>query len=232
MKVCYAFPTACPIPQARACLEAWRDMGYGTAIIVLDQDERPKLPADIVLVQAEYPGFAKSVNRIARWVLHERPECQIIVTAGDDCYPDQTKRANEIAEEFIEHFHGTLGVMQPSGDEWHHTHDGKGYIQDTCAWSPWLGREWCERSYMGRGPLHEGFYHYWNDYNLLKVAEWLGVFWRRADIIQPDYNWKRDRYHLGRPKYLYEAKKRTGADKALAQRLDAEGYPGCELLPL
>jgi hypothetical protein len=208
-------------------------MGYGTAIIVLDDEGRRNLPADLVLVQPKYPGFAKSVNRISRWVLDNQPSCQIIVTAGDDVYPDQTKRADEIAGEFIEHFHGTLGVMQPHGDEWHHTHhDGKSYIFDTCAWSPWLGREWCERSYMGRGPLHEEFYHYWNDYNLLQVAEWLGLFWRRPDIIQRDDNWKRDRRHLGRPKYLQEARARTAADKALAQRLEAEGFPGCGLLPV
>jgi hypothetical protein len=232
-RVFYAFPTACPIPQARACLEAWKDMGYGTAVIVLD-DERKHLPADLVLLHEgnQYPGFAKSVNRIARWVLGNQPSCQIIVTAGDDCYPDQNKRADEIADEFIEHFHGTLGVMQPHGDEWHHNHDGKGYIPDNCAWSPWLGREWCERSYMGKGPLHEGFYHYWNDRNLLQVAKWLGLYWVRPDIIHRDDNWKRDRRHLGRPAYLYEARRRTAADKALALRLQAEGFPGCGLLPV
>lgn len=230
-RVYHAFPTAAPLPQSRACIEAWNDMGYGTAIIILDEEERRKLPADIVRVQDEYPGFAKSVNRIARWTLAGDPTCQIIVTGGDDVYPDQSKRADEIADEFIEHFHGTLGVMQPHGDEWHHNHDGKGYIADTCAWSPWMGREWCERAYMGRGPLHEGFFHYWNDFNLLQVAEWLGLFWRRSDIIHRDDNWKRDRRHLGRPRYLYTARDRTAADKALALRLQAEGFPDCGLLP-
>lgn len=207
-------------------------MGYGTAIIILDEEERKKLPADLVLLHKNnlYPGFARSVNRIVRWVLDKDPECQIIVTGGDDVYPDRTRFADEIAGEFIEHFKGTLGVMQPHGDEWHHTHDGLGYILDTCAWSPWMGREWCERAYMGRGPLHEGFYHYWNDYNLKQVAEWLGLYWRRPDLIQGDDNWKRNRKHLGRPKYLYEASARAKADKLLAERLEAEGFPGCGLL--
>jgi hypothetical protein len=128
--VYHAFPTACPIPQALACIEAWRDMGYGTAIIILNEEERKKLPANIVLLHKnnQYPGFARSVNRIARWTLNNDLECQIIVTGGDDVYPDKTKRADEIAGEFIEHFGGTLGVMQPHGDEWHHAPGVHGWV--------------------------------------------------------------------------------------------------------
>jgi hypothetical protein len=94
-----------------------------------------------------------------------------------------------------------------------------------------MGREWCERAYMGRGPLHDGFYHYWNDYNLKQVAEWLGLYWRRPDLVQGDDNWKRNRKHLGRPKYLYEAAERRREDAELARRLEIEGFPGCGLLP-
>lgn len=211
-------------------------MGYKTAIIILDDKllskRRSKLPADIVLVQREYPGYNRSVNRIVRWVLDDRRDCQIVVTGGDDVYPDQTKRADEIAEEFIDHFGGTLGIMQPHGDDAHHRQNDGSYALDTAAWSPWMGREWCERAFMGLGPTHEGFYHYYGQTNLLQVAERLGVFWRRPDLIQRDDNWKRSaRKHLGRPPYLKKAEEMGPADRALCKRLEAKGYPGCGLLP-
>jgi hypothetical protein len=232
-RVYHAFPTAAPLPQSLACIEAWKAMGYGTAIIVLDEPERRKLPADIVQIHEgnKYPGFAVSTNRIAYLTLKTDPECQIIIAGGDDVYPDQNKRADEIADEFIEHFGGTLGVMQPHGDEWHHTHDRRGYIADNAAWSPWLGREWCQRAYMGRGPLNPDFYHYYNDTNLFQVAQWLGLLWVRPDVVHGDRNWKRERKHLGRPVYLREAKRRNAADAALCAQLQTEGFPGCGLLP-
>jgi hypothetical protein len=121
--------------------------------------------------------------------------------------------------------------MQPHGDRWHHTHDGRGWVPDTAAWSPWLGREWCRRAYMGRGPLNPDFYHYYNDTNLKDVAEWLGLYWTRPDLIQRDDNWKRNRKHLGRPLYLYEAKRQNAEDRTLWEWLRAEGFPGCGLLP-
>lgn len=230
--VWYAVPTAAKPEYSRPCFDAWRDMGYKVAIL-FEGEAQHALQADLKLCEPPYRGYGMSVNRLAKAVLEHDPDCQIVVSGGDDVYPCQTKRADKIAAEFIEHFGGTLGVMQPHGDELHHTHDGKGYILDTAAWSPWMGREWCERAFMGRGPMHPGFYHYWSSTNLQDVAVWLGLYWQRADIIQRDDNWKRSaRAHLGRPPYLYKAKAMGAADYALYKRLQDEGYPECGLKPL
>jgi hypothetical protein len=230
--VWYITPTAAPLPQATVCFAAWRERGYSIAVIAENEDRRA-LPVDLCIVRPKYFGYSEAVNVLAKTVLERDPECQIVVLGGDDVYPCQAKVPEEIAAEFIEYFDGTLGLMQPHGDKKHHTHDTGKYIQDTAAWSPWCGREWCERAFMGAGPRHPDFFHYWGDTNLLDVAVWLGRYTHRPDIIQRDDNWKRSkRAHLGRPSYLYKAKAKSVEDKALYDRLKAEGYPGCGLLPV
>ena len=138
-KVYHAIASARPVAQAQECFSAWRDMGYGTASI----RDRADLDLDILLVLPEWPGLWAATNTLAAHVLDHDPECQIIVAAGDDVWPDRSKRADEIADEFVEHFHGTLGVMQPVGV--------KLPGHDRLCWSPWLGREWCSRAFCGTG---------------------------------------------------------------------------------
>lgn len=234
MRVWFCIPTAAPQAFAQGCLDAWKAQGYATAIM-RDVKDDWSLQADVILRQETYLGYGLAVNTLSKHVLAKDPECQIIVTAGDDVYPCQTKCADEICAEFLEYFGGTtMGVMQTAGNKWHHRKKDRRFVPDTVCWSPWLGREWCERAYMGAGPIHPGFYHYWSTTNLWDVAERLGVIWYRTDIIQHDDNFQhRDskRRHLGRPAYISKAKVKGKADRDLYLRLEAEGYPGCGLLP-
>jgi hypothetical protein len=233
VSVWFVLPTACPQRFAQRCFDAWRDQGYKVAIIRDEKDSWP-LSADICLRQPEYLGYGLAVNKLAKHVLAVDPSCYVIVVAGDDIYPCTTKRADEIAGEFLEHFRGTLGVMQTHGNEGHHRAKDGSYVPDTVAWSPWLGFSWIKRAYEGAGPIHPGFYHYWSTTNLHDVANRLGLYWYRTDIIQWDDNWKHTdskRKRLGKPKYIYKAKERVPADHALYLSIKANGYPGCGLLP-
>ena len=88
------------------------------------KDDWP-LRADVTSAPGAYQGYGLAVNTLAKHVLALDPECQIVVTAGDDVFPCQTKRADEIADEFLEHFGGTLGVMQTAGNKAHHRGEGR-----------------------------------------------------------------------------------------------------------
>lgn len=222
IRVCVAFPSAAPMKQARACLEAWRDMGYSTAILV-DDAKRMDLPADIKLLTEGYRGYAASVNLLSRNVLNVLEDCQIIVAAGDDVYPDPDRQAHEIGAEFIEHFDGTLGVMQPQG------HDSWAHRARTLAWSPWLGRAWCQRAYQGHGPLYAGYHHVYVDQELYEVANRLGLYWERPDIMQFHDTWK-IKPELIRPQHLEHVPTHVEADRALYEERETAGFPGMELL--
>ena len=85
-------------------------------------------------------------------------------------------------------------------------------MPDSVCWSPWLGREWCERAYGGAGPIHPGFFHYYSTTNLLDVALRLGVLWYRTDIIQYDDNGlMRQQAAASRAASVYQGPRRKGA---------------------
>ena len=108
--------------------------------------------ADWMLPQAEYPGYANSVNKLVKTILEFDPECVAVVAFGDDMAPDPKRTANEIATGYVKRFDGTLFALQPTGDRWS-LETCKQPQSERVAGSPWLGREFCQRAYMGRGPL-------------------------------------------------------------------------------
>jgi hypothetical protein len=67
-----------------------------------------------------YNGWARSVNLLIQDLLftsyHDTPDW--FVTGGDDYLPDPTHHPDQIAAELTDHFKGTFGVMQPTGDRW------------------------------------------------------------------------------------------------------------------
>lgn len=219
MSVWFVIPSKRPLPEASICLEAWKDMGYCTAILREPCDDRPAT-ADICLPVREYLGWPRSVNLLVAtamagsWSSRSLPDPEWFVTGGDDYFPDPNKRADEIANECREYFAGrgpakrfdastvemtvdafelsrTFGVMQPTGDRWGER-NGIATI-DHIAGSPWMGREFCRRMYHGAGPLYNGFYHNFADEHLQRVAEKLGVFWQRRDLKQEHRHWARPR---------------------------------------
>ncbi len=155
----------------------------------------------------EYRGWAPSVNILAKWVVEHDPSAEWIVTGGDDYEPDLAKSPEAISRECQSHFyainggvewHDTFGVMQPTGDRWGDTPatrkqygENRGAYIDRIAGSPWMGREWVKRAYGGNGPMFAGYRHMYADEELKEVAEKLGVYWARRDIVQVHQHWGR-----------------------------------------
>ena len=220
MSVWFAIPSARPVAEAQACIDAWRAKGYRVAIW-RDTGAEP-VECDL-LMSGEYAGYAKTVNLLAKTILAEDPAAEWIVTGGDDTLPDG-RPASEIAAECSAHFSGTFGVMQPTGDRW-----ADGSI-DRIAGSPWLGREFCERAYQGNGPLWGEFTHMFVDEHLQAVAVTLGLFWQRRDVthyhnhylrVQEGVNWS-----AGVPAHLtqWSSQQHWNESKAIFERLQAGGF--------
>jgi hypothetical protein len=221
MAVWYCIPSIRPVDEASACFAEWQRQGYKTAAYLNPGAPVPE-NLDVVFV-GEYRGYSFAVNTLAKLVLTSHHEANVIVTGGDDLFPDKMKRAAEIEAEFIAHFSGTLGVMQPSGD----SHDR--LIYSTCAVSPWMGREWCERANQGKGPLHEALVHYWTDRYLYEVAKKLGLLWLRPDLSQEHRHWLT--LGIERPEHLKKWAARNQQDYIYYKKQEDAGFPGSELLP-
>jgi len=239
-------------PLAESTLPMWREPGYRVAVF-LDEDPKADWPVDYFVVgRRGYPGYAQAVNILVDRILMHDPECQWIVTGGDDILPDPTHSPEEIAAQCVNHFEGmhqagmlagkpfpthlreqevgTWGVMQPTGDSWG---DRTGpYIERVCG-SPWLGREFCLRINQGHGPLWPQYFHMGSDEELQAVSTRLGVLWQRPDLTHYHRHWGRARKNADdMPDFLKRAN--SGAEWAAYKKLFAErqaaGFPGSEPL--
>lgn len=131
----------------------------------------------------------------------------------------------------------TYGVMQPVGDRWgendlHLGKRGSAYI-DRVAGSAWIGREFALRINGGRGVLHDGYTHMYVDEELQCVAEKLGVFWQRRDLIQLHRHWARERGNAtDMPAHLkqWNSAEHWRESKALFDSRKAAGFPGHEVI--
>ena len=223
--VWYCIPSKKTAAEAQKCVDLWRSMGYSVA---LWRDIGDDLVDCDYIRYGEYPGYAKAVNALAKDVLAYDTACNWIVTGGDDTEPEPNKRADVIAAECNEHFNGTYGVMQPTGDRWGGERGGSAYI-DRIAGSPWLGREWCLRAHKGAGPLHPDFFHMFVDEALLHAAASQGVFWQRRDLTHYHRHWAREKGNGGVPWYLKTANGQShwNEAKAIFERIKRGGFAEC-----
>lgn len=212
--VWFAIPSA-NAAKARHTLPAWRDMGYRVAVL---QDRfRHDVDADLVVRSwTDWRGWVASVNHLVR--LPELREADVIVTGGDDMYPDPKLRAEEIREQFLDRFPGTFGVMQPTGD----TMDGT----DRICGSPWMGRAFRDLLNCGRGPFWPEYFNFYADEEMFEVARTLGVLWQRPDLVQ-----RHDHWSLAgtvQPLYLRAAQKLWHRDEFRFLLRRTIGFPGAE----
>ncbi|MFT5424294.1 MAG: hypothetical protein ACI89L_002088 [Phycisphaerales bacterium] len=210
---------AIPSANAENCrrnLPGWAAQGYRIAVL---QDGEPQdVPADEVVCVETYPGWPLSVAELLKRAVPKSAD--IIVTGGDDMLADPNLTAGEIGEQFIEHFGGTFGVMQPHGDEYKGT--------ATYCGSPWLGREWCDRMYQGKGPLCGAYIHNWADMELYWVARGLGRLWVREDLTQ--YHDHFSRRGEAAPEYWTRSATRNDQrDTQMFIARAATGFPGHEV---
>ena len=241
--------------EANACLAAWHKQGYRIAVTREPADGvlggfPLGLPMDVLPVHS-YLGWARSVNLLVSYVMARYADAEWFVTGGDDYWPDLNHTAEEIARECSDRFrnvniertgetievHPTFGVMQPTGDRWGDHGDGKGAVIDRIAGSPWMGREFCRRMYHGTGPLYNGYYHNFADEELQCVAQKLGVFWQRRDLIHEHRHWARPRGDVrDMPEWARKINDPAHSDwdksKALFAARKAAGFPGHEPLDL
>jgi len=224
MSIWFAIPSVRPIDEAAKVLAMWRQQGYKIALL----RQGDPVAADLPIPTDRYLGWARSINRLARAIFAIDPDAEWIVSGGDDCHPDLAHSAEEIGRQCTEHFGGTFGVMQPTGDRWGEGTDGA--TIDRIAGSPWLGREWCERAYQGTGPLTEAYFHNYADEELQNVAIRAGVFWQRPDLIQHHAHWAR-KHPQNRPAFAeYINGREYHEARAIFQSRRAQGFPGSEPL--
>lgn len=233
MSVWFAIPSKRPAAEAEPVLALWRQQGYKVALFV---DEPRENTVDLLMVATHgYPGYAAAVNSLVAFILAHDKEAEWIVTGGDDIEPDLNHMAEQIARQTTNHFLGTHGVMQPTGDRWGENPNSpdprmrSAYIDRVCG-SPWMGREFCRRMYNGAGPLHPGYRHMYEDEELFEVANAMGVLWQRRDLIQMHRHWAR-KPGTGMdqcPEFLQEANSPAGwaSAKALFDGRKRAGFPG------
>jgi hypothetical protein len=224
------------IPSARdkgGTSESWMAKGYGVALF-RDAGSSPPV-ADLVL-RGEYQGYAKSVNQLALAALRFDPECQWVVAAGDDTFPEQSIGPDEIATQLEGYFGGTFGICQFTGHRWGENEpwarqrfpDAPAYIDRVCG-SPWLGREWCLRGNQGAGPLHPGFFHMHVDECLQEVAKKLGILWQRRDLTHFHNHWGLGGFAENQPEFLRKVNspEHWRESKELLDRLRGDGFAEC-----
>jgi hypothetical protein len=223
--VWYAIPTM-RLPGQWSSLPKWQAAGYKIALF---QDVgSAELPCDFA-IHGEYRGYPDAVNALCRYILVQYPETNIIITGGDDIDPDPAKHPWEIQEQFLTHFSGTFGVMQPTGDRWMVNPDGLCACERVLE-SPWMGREWVQRINGGQGPIWPEYFHFFEDEEHREVAMNLGKLWFRPDLTQYHHHWSRE--HRPRPEYLKPARLNWDAAKKLFDTRKNAGFPGHEPLPL
>lgn len=246
MSVWVVMPSCRPVSEAEDCLSRWRVLGYKIAVL----RQGPPVQADLQLPTAEYAGWGRAINLLAGDVLRLDPEASWIVGAADDYWPDPEHSADDIAQDceieawwrrgLSRNCRTTMLVMQPTGDRWGDTQstrntfgENRGAEIDRIAGSPWMGREWCEKAYQGRGPMPECYHHLYIDEELQEVATRLGVFWQRRDLTQYHNHPCRQRgygvYAEGHLAPLYSPEAWT-REKSLFEERKAAGFPGSEPL--
>lgn len=266
MSVWLCIPSKRPLDEIAARLVRWRDRGYKIALWRDDGRPADNFPCDLFGSSIPYPGYAVATNELIRQVLAGDQLATWCVIGGDDVEPDMRRPAKAIAEECERYFGAlhfpetidqslaggvycdfgrwsTLGVMQPTGDRWGDSELSRerygarrGAYIDRIAGSAWLGREFCERAYGGNGPLWPAYRHMFVDEELHDVAELLGLYWPRPDLVQLHQHWGRKDMPTRDdiPEFLKEVN--SGSHWAeygnLFRERKAAGFPGHELAPL
>lgn len=218
---------ACPaadLEQALNFARLWQRRGYRVALL-FDDDSlagRPQACAlDEVLVWCddhiivpEYGGWPRSVSLLAERV-YQRTD--VAVFCGTDMDPDPDIDGPTLREQFIDHFDGTCGVMQPTGDGW--MDNGASRI---CG-SPFVGIEAWRRLYCGEGPFCVEYFHLFADEELKLVAEREQILWQRKDVSHLHHHWSREGRE--RPGYLNSAHKAWAPDLSTFKARQAKGFP-------
>jgi hypothetical protein len=216
----FCIPSARPTAEANVILRKWKDRGY---CVALWRDSDQDAPVHDLLLTGPYPGYARATNAVIAAALARDQQCSWVVCGGDDIEPDSNFSPEEIASQCQDHFQSSFGVMQPTGDRW-----ANGSIDRICG-SPWIGREFCERAYSGAGPFFEGYRHMFVDEELQHVAQRLGAFQQRRDLIHLHRHWRRTPGTMCPPHLvMWSGPKHWQESQQMFELRLARGFPGHE----
>jgi hypothetical protein len=239
--VWYCIPSCNP-GRAREVTEAWREMGYHVAVLV----DRNRLEdflwgedaPDFVLETRQYPGYYGAVNLLSTVLRHPHSVYlhnskitgikthgsstvpSIVVTGGDDIYPDANLTAFEIRDTLYARRPDGFFVAQPTGDVV--AMPGT----DKICGSPWFGRAWLERGYGGLGPFCADYFQFYGDEELQNVAKLTGAY-----VALPNVTQRHEHYHRpgGPTKTDYQARNEThywSPDQKTFYERQKKGWPG------
>jgi hypothetical protein len=215
----YAIPSANPL-IAKSCLKAWQEKRYQVAVLASINDAKQYMGlADVILPCSGYNGYPWAVGQLL--TLPDLAGADIIITGGDDLFPDPAQDPQDIAKDFFHTFHDGFGVLQPIGD-------GHG-CEEICG-SPWMGRDFLRRINQGRGPFWPEYRHYYCDREMKLVAEKLGILCQRGDLVQRHDHWS---WTTGvRPTHMVPNHLFYESDRTLFEARQKSGFPGHEPLAI
>lgn len=220
--IVYAIPTA-NADLATERLARWKARGYGTAVLANGPAYQAAVGnADRVFRCETYPGWARSVN-----ILCSNLTADIVITGGDDMDPDPKADPQQVAREFVEHFGGLYGVMQPTGDRWGENESAtspSGPVSERICGSPWMGREFYTRWNGGLGPLWPAYVHNFADEELCETLKLHGLLWQRRDLTHHHDHWLRTGRRM--PDYMRAPMAAWDRDQKLLRQRKRTGFPG------
>jgi hypothetical protein len=204
------WPTCQPEIASRQVAK-WRDLSYHVGLLVEGEADIPG--ADFIIRQEKWRGFPAAANMLCAEAI--KRGAKVVCVAGDDIEPDPQTPGPEILDRYHKHFPDDYGVMQPTGDKFG--------AFDTCCISPWIGRQFIERTYGGSGPYFEGYNHCFCDKELQDVAKKLERFYQVPNLCQRHNHWTRTRVEAPHHERI---KATIGADETLYRARWGANFPG------
>lgn len=207
--------------EATKCAWRWTPLGYKVVYLfdtktLKNDDPQTLVDQGIIhefIIVDDYAGWYSSVNFLMSLYSDSFSWC---ICAGSDMDPENNKLANDIALECTEHFNGTYGIMQPTGDRWDER-NGLAASERICG-SPWIGQELVKKC---EGKIFsEEFFHYFSDELLREYAIKDNILWQRKDLTHLHRHPNRE--HRIKPGYLG---KTWGSDQKIFNQIKDSWIP-------
>lgn len=205
-----------------AQLEKWSNQGYRIGLFVDPGPLLDNLPVSM-MIMAPYPGVWRAWNTLSKAAFAQGAD--VVCLAGDDMDPDPILNAQALAEQYLAHFPGGGGVMQPCGDPQGDKIGGWSNAGRICG-SPWFGRGWNTFAYRGLGPVNGDYVAFYADEELKIIAEKMNLLWMRPDVTQYHRHWSWR--HLPKQPYHDRNQKFWDVDHKLFDARKAQDWPGAD----
>ena len=244
MKHFVVFPSA-QMERGMTCARLWMYRGYD-ALIGVDEERGMVKSGDILNaarnvprtkegdlyfplwcnVPSPFPGYYRVINDLVTSAFAAGAD--LVTCVGDDMEPPSIPNAPShctATEHSLMYFHrfpDGEGVMQCTGDRQGEVIDGKVNSERICG-SPTFGKGWWRDAFDGKGPFGDfGFRSFFCDELLGEYAKSKGLLYQEPalTILHKHWSWR----HMAKQDYHERAQANWGHDKAIYERLKAEGF--------